>query len=177
MPIRGPRAGSALGRGFYLLSDTARLVYAAFVIDVLARFIVGWKVASTPNTTFVLDALEQAIVARRPTNGLIHHSGQGMQYLSIRYSNHLANAGVQPSVGHVGSSYDNALAETVIGLFRTELIHPNGPWQDLREVEFATLDWISWFNHRRLLEPIGDIPPAEAEAIFYDTITELAQAA
>lgn len=152
-------------------------VYAAFVVDVFACRMVGWKVASAPNTTLVLDALDQAIAARQPGKGLIHHSDQGVQYLSIRYSKRLADVDIQPSVGHVGSSYDNALAETVIGLFKTEVIKRHGPWNGLQDVEFATLDWVDWFNHRRLLEPIGDIPPAEAEANFYATMTESAEVA
>lgn len=152
-------------------------VYAAFIVDVFARRIVGWKVASAPNTALVLDALDQAIAARQPGRGLIHHSDQGVQYLAIRYSKRLADVEIQPSVGHVGSSYDNALAETVIGLFKTEVIDHHGPWRSLQAVEFATLDWVDWFNHKRLLEPIGDIPPAEAEASFYATITKSAKVA
>ena len=152
-------------------------VYTAFVIDVFARHIVGWKVASAPNTALVLDALEQAITVRRPGKGLIHHSDRGVQYLSICYSKHLVDADIRPSVGRVGSSYDNALAETVIGLYKAEVIRRHGPWNGLADVEFATLDWVDWFNHQRLLGPIGNVPPAEAEANFYATITESAKAA
>ncbi len=128
---------------------------------------------------FVLDALEQALHTRRPTqgNGLIHHSDRGSQYVSIKYTERLADAGIEPSVGSVGDSYDNALAETVIGLFKTEVIHRRGPWRSFEAVEFATLEWVDWFNNWRLLEPIGNIPPAEAEARFYAQIEELAMVA
>jgi putative transposase len=142
-------------------------VYVAFVIDVFARRIVGWRVASSLATDFVLDALEQAIYERRgQTNGLVHHSDRGTQYLSMRYTDRLADAGIAPSVGSRGDSYDNALAESVIGLFKTEVIRRKGPWKHLEAVEFATLDWVDWFNHRRLLEPIGYMPPAEYEARY-----------
>jgi transposase InsO family protein len=128
---------------------------------------------------FVLDALEQALHDRRPVQeaGLIHHSDRGSQYLSIKYTERLAEAGIEPSVGSVGDSYDNALAETVIGLFKTEIIERRGPWRGLEAVEFATLEWVDWFNNRRLLEPIGNIPPAEAEARFYAQSQELAMVA
>jgi len=153
-------------------------VYAAFVVDVFARRIVGWRVSSAPNTSLVLDALEQAIHDRQPGQHLIQHTDHGVQYMSLRYSKRLADVGITPSVGRVGNSYDNALAETVIGLFKTEVIRQHhGPWPHRAAVEFAALDWVDWFNHRRLFEPIGDIPPAEAEANFHDTITESAQAA
>jgi putative transposase len=145
-------------------------VYVAFVIDVFARRIVGWRVSSSLATDFVLDALEQAIYDRcgeRP-NGLVHHSDRGTQYLSMRYTDRLADAGIAPSVGSRGDSYDNALAESLIGLFKTEVIRPKGPWRHLDAVEFATLDWVDWFNHRRLLEPIGYLPPAEYEARYYE---------
>ncbi len=145
-------------------------VYVAFVIDVFARRIVGWRVASSLHTDFVLDALEQAIYDRcgDAADGLVHHSDRGTQYLSMRYTDRLADAGIAPSVGSRGDSYDNALAETIIGLFKTEVIRLNGPWRHLEAVEFATLDWVDWFNHRRLLEPIGDVPPAEYEARYYE---------
>ena len=135
-------------------------VYVAFVIDVFARRIVGWRVASSLHTDFVLDALEQAIYDRcgDAADGLVHHSDRGTQYLSMRYTDRLADAGIAPSVGSRGDSYDNALAETIIGLFKTEVIRLKGPWRHLEAVEFATLDWVDWFNHRRLLEPIGDVP-------------------
>ncbi len=145
-------------------------VYVAFVIDVFARRIVGWRVSSSLVTDFVLDALEQAIYDRcgNLANGLVHHSDRGTQYLSMRYTDRLADAGIAPSVGSCGDSYDNALAETIIGLFKTEVIRRKGPWRHLEAVEFATLDWVDWFNHRRLLEPIGDMPPAEYEARYYE---------
>ncbi len=150
----------------------------AFVIDVFARRIVGWKVSSSARTDFVLDALEQALHARRRSGdeGLIHHSDRGVQYVSIRYSERLAEAGIEPSVGSVGDSYDNALAETINGLYKAEVIHRRS-WRSMEAVELATLDWVHWFNHTRLLGPIGNIPPAEAEAIYYRQQRELAIAA
>jgi transposase InsO family protein len=143
-------------------------VYVAFVIDAYARRIVGWRVSRSARADFVLDALEQALHERRPSqrDGLVHHSDRGVQYLSIKYTERLAEADIAPSVGSVGDSYDNALAETVIGLFKTEVIHRRGPWRGIEAVEFATLEWVHWFNHRRLLEPIGNIPPAEAEHLY-----------
>jgi transposase InsO family protein len=143
-------------------------VYVAFVIDVFSRRLVGWRVSSSLATDFVLDALEQAIYARcgSSADGLIHHSDRGTQYLSMRYTNRLAEAGIAPSVGSRGDSYDNALAESIIGLFKTEVIQRTGPWRHLEAVEFATLAWVDWFNHRRLLEPIGYVPPAEYEARY-----------
>ena len=146
-------------------------VYVAFVIDVFARRIVGWRVSSSLRTDFVLDALEQAIYERcgdRPPD-LIHHSDRGSQYLSMRYTERLADAGINPSVGSRGDSYDNALAESVIGLFKTEVIQRKGPWRHTEAVEFATLRWVDWFNNRRLLEPIGHVPPAEYEAQYYES--------
>ena len=145
-------------------------VYVAFVIDVFARRIVGWRVSSSLATDFVLDALEQAIYDRcgAAPDGLVHHSDRGTQYLSMRYTDRLADAGIAPSVGSCGDSYDNALAETIIGLFKTEVIRRKGPWRHLEGVEFATLEWVDWFNHRRLLEPIGYVPPAEYEARYYE---------
>ncbi len=142
-------------------------VYVAFVIDAFARRIVGWRVSRAAHAGFVLDALEQAVHQRQPGSGLIHHSDRGSQYLSIRYTERLAEAGIEPSVGSVGDSYDNALAETINGLFKAEVIHRRGPWRSFDAVEYATLEWVDWFNSRRLLEPIGNIPPAEAEANFY----------
>ena len=143
--------------------------YVAFVIDVFARRIVGWRVSSSMQTDFVLDALEQALYARQPErdNSLVHHSDRGSQYVSIRYSERLAEAGVEPSVGSKGDSYDNALAETINGLYKAELIHRRAPWKTKESLELATLEWVSWFNEQRLLEPIGYIPPAEAEANYY----------
>lgn len=154
---------------FTFVATWSGFVYVAFVIDAYARRIVGWRVSRTAEASFVLDALEQAIHARRPDqgDGLIHHSDRGSQYLSIRYTERLGEAGIAPSVGSVGDSYDNALAETVIGLFKTEVIRRRGPWRSIEPVEFATLEWVDWFNNRRILEPIGNIPPAEAEARFY----------
>ena len=144
-------------------------VHVAFVIDAFARRIVGWRVSRTATAGFVLDALEQAIHQRRPEKGvgLVAHSDRGSQYLAIRYTERLAEAGIEPSVGSVGDSFDNALGETVIGLLKTEVIRRRGPWRSLEAVELATLEWVDWFNHRRLLEPIGHVPPAEAEARFH----------
>ena len=152
-------------------------VYVAFVIDVFARCIVGWRVSRSMQTDLVLDALEQALHARQVGKGLIHHSDRGVQYLSIRYSERLKDAGVQASVGTTGDSYDNAMAETIIGLFKTEVIHARGPWHSLDAVEYATLEWVDWFNNRRLLEPIGHVPPAEFEAEYYRQQPGLAIAA
>jgi transposase InsO family protein len=143
-------------------------VYVAFVTDVFSRRIVGWRVSNSLRSDLALDALEQALAARPDLSELIHHSDRGTQYLSIRYTERLAEAGIEPSVGSVGDSYDNALAETIFGLFKTEVIRKNGPWRNLEEVEFATLEWVDWFNHRRLLEPIGNIPPAELEQLYYE---------
>ena len=154
-------------------------VYVAFVVDVFSRRIVGWRATSTPRTDVALDALEQALHdrSRQGIDGLIHHSDRGSQYLSIRYTERLLQEGIEPSVGSVGDSYDNALAESVIGLFKTEVIRRQGPWKRLEDVEFATLTWVDWFNNRRLLEPIGDIPPAELEAEYYRRRTSQALAA
>ena len=151
-------------------------LYVAFVIDVFARRIVGWHVSSSMQTGFVLDALEQALHARQPklSDGLIHHSDRGSQYVSIRYTERLAEAGIEPSVGSRGDSYDNALAETINGLYKAELIHPRVPWKTRAAVELATLEWVSWFDHQRLLQPIGYIPPAEAEENYYRQQTEKA---
>ena len=155
---------------FTYVATWAGFVYVAFVIDVFARRIVGWRVSSSMRTDFVLDALEQAIYARGGTMpaGLVHHSDQGTQYLSMRYTDRLADAGIAPSVGSRGDAYDNALAESVIGLFKTEVIQRLGPWRNLDGVEIATLTWVDWFNTRRLLEPIGYVPPAEYEAQYYE---------
>jgi transposase InsO family protein len=146
-------------------------VYVAFVIDVFARRIVGWRASASLGADLALDALEQAIYDRCDTNtgDLVHHSDRGTQYLSIRYTERLADAGIELSVGSRGDAYDNALAETVIGLFKTEVIRRCGPWRSLEAVEFATLEWVDWFNHRRLLEPIGYLPPAEYEERYYAT--------
>jgi putative transposase len=143
----------------------------AFVIDVYSRYIVGWRVSRTAHASFVLDALEQAVCQRRPVKGeLIHHSDRGSQYLSIKYTERLKDAGIDPSVGSVGDSYDNAMAETINGLYKAEVIHRKGPWRSFESVEFETLKWVDWFNNRRLLEPIGNIPPAEAETNYYATL-------
>ena len=143
-------------------------VFVAFVIDVFSRMIVGWRVSSSLKTELALDALEQAIYDRPVDEGLIHHSDHGIQYLSIRYSERLDEAGITPSVGSVGDSYDNALAETINGLYKTECIRQRGPFRNFEMVEFATLEWVDWFNNRRLLEPIGNIPPAEFEEMYYN---------
>jgi putative transposase len=153
---------------FTYVSTWQGWLYVAFVIDVYARRIVGWRVSSSMHTEFVLDALEQALYARRPERdgALIHHSDRGSQYVSIRYSERLAEAGIEPSVGSKGDSYDNALAETINGLYKAEVIHRRS-WPTRESVELATLEWVAWFNDHRLLEPIGYVPPAEAEANYY----------
>jgi len=142
-------------------------VYVAFVIDVYSRMIVGWRVSRSLRSDLALDALEQALHSRPGNKQLVHHSDRGVQYVSIRYTERLAEAGIEPSVGSVGDSYDNAMAETIIGLFKAEIIHRRGPWRGLDHVEFATLDWVDWFNNERLLEPIGYIPPVEFEELYY----------
>ena len=172
---------------FTYVATWAGFVYVAFVIDTFARRIVGWRASPTAHAGFVLDALEQALHHRRPTHsgGLIHHSDRGSQYVSIKYTERLAEAGIEPSVGSVGDSYDNpvlsevegALAETINGLYKAEVIHRRGPWRSFEAVEYATLEWVDWFNHRRLLEPIGNIPPAEAEERYYATIDQSAMTA
>jgi putative transposase len=149
-------------------------VYVAFVIDVFSRKIVGWRATASLRTDLALDALEQALWARPDIEGLIHHSDRGVQYLSIRYTERLAEAGIEPSVGSIGDSYDNALAESVIGLFKTEVIRREGPWRGIEQVELATLDWVCWYNQHRLLEPIGYVPPAEFEEMYYRNQTALA---
>ena len=153
---------------FTYVSTWQGWLYVAFVIDVYARRIVGWRVSSSMHTDFVLDALEQALHARQPERdgALTHHSDRGSQYVSIRYTERLAEAGIEPSVGSKGDSYDNALAETINGLYKAEVIHRRS-WPNRESVELATLEWVSWFNHHRLLGPIGYIPPAEAEANYY----------
>jgi len=155
----------------------AGFVYVAFVIDVFARRIVGWRVTRSLHTELMLDALEQALHARRAGQGLIHHSDRGSQYLSICYTERLAEAGIEASVGSVGDSYDNALAETLIGLYKAEVIHARGPWRTLDAVEYATLEWVDWFNNRRLLEAIGNVPPAEYERSYYQLNEAQAMAA
>jgi putative transposase len=167
--FKAPRPNALWVSDFTYVATWAGFVYVAFVIDVFARRIVGWRVSRTAHAGFVLDALEQALHARRPVrgSGLVHHSDRGVQYVSIKYTERLAAAGIEPSVGSVGDSYDNALAETINGLYKAELIHRRGSWRSFEAVEFATLEWVDWFNNRRLLGPIGNRPPAEAEAAYY----------
>jgi transposase InsO family protein len=162
---------------FTYVATWSGFVYVAFVIDVFARRIIGWRASRSMHAELVLDALEQAVWSRSGISGVVHHSDRGSQYLSIRYTERLAEVGAQPSVGSVGDSYDNALAETVIGLYKTELIHRRGPWRNLEAVEYATLEWVDWFNNRRILEPIGNIPPAELEASYYQSMGQLPMAA
>jgi len=149
-------------------------VYVAFVIDAFARNIVGWCVSNHLRTDLALDALEQAIHARITGQGLVHHSDRGSQYVAIRYTDRLSDAGIEASVGSVGDAYDNALAESVIGLFKTEVIQRRRSWSSLKQVEFSTLEWVDWFNHRRLLEPIGYVPPVEYEEAYYNSQTQAA---
>ena len=177
--FRAPAPDMLWVSDFTYVATWAGFVYVAFVIDTYARRIVGWRASRTAHAGFVLDALEQALHDRRPTpsGGLIHHSDRGSQYVSIKYTERLAEAGIEPSVGSVGDSYDNALAETINGLYKAEVIHRRGPWRSFEAVEYATLEWVDWFNHRRLLEPIGNIPPAEAEERYYATIEQSAMAA
>ena len=176
--FRAPQPNVLWVSDFTYVATWQGFVYVAFVIDVFARRIVGWRVSRTAHADFVLDALEQALHDRRPLKGgLIHHSDRGGQYLAIRYTERLLEAGIEPSVGSVGDSYNNALAETIIGLFKTEVIRPRGPWRNLETVEFATLEWVDWYNNRRLLEPIGNIPPAEAEERYYAQLEAPAMAA
>ncbi|MDH7976096.1 IS3 family transposase, partial [Sphingomonas sp. AR_OL41] len=183
---------------FTYVSTWGGFVYVAFVIDVYARYIVGWRVSRTTHASFVLDALEQALNDRRAVHrgGLIHHSDRGSQYVSIKYTERLAEAGIEPSVGSVGDSYDNALAETINGLYKAEVIHRRGPWRSFEALEFATLEWVDWLFNRRLLEPIGNIcsatiwvrdshpdcraaniPPAEAEQRYYAILDDVPMAA
>jgi putative transposase len=176
--FRAPHPNALWVSDFTYVATWQGFVYVAFVIDVFARGIVGWRVSRTAHADFVLDALEQALHDRRPMRGgLIHHSDRGGQYLAIRYTERLLEAGIEPSVGSVGDSYDNALAETVIGLFKTEVIRRRGPWRTMEAVELATLEWVDWYNNRRLLEPIGNMPPAEAEARYYAQLEPAAMAA
>ncbi|RSU25869.1 IS3 family transposase [Sphingomonas koreensis] len=167
--FRAPAPNRLWVSDFTYVATWAGFVYVAFVIDTYARRIVGWRASRTTHASFVLDALEQALHDRRPVHrgGLVHHSDRGSQYVSIKYTERLAEAGIEPSVGSVGDSYDNALAETINGLYKAGVIHRRGPWRNFEAVEYATLEWVDWFNHRRLLEPIGNIPPAEAEEQYY----------
>jgi len=177
--FRAPRPNVLWVSDFTYVATWAGFVYVAFVIDAYARRIVGWRVSRSAHAGFVLDALEQALHDRRPVSGsgLVHHSDRGVQYVSIKYTERLVEAGLEPSVGSVGDSYDNALAETINGLYKAEVIHRRGPWRSMEAVEYATLEWVDWFNNRRLLEPIGNIPPAEAEAAYYANHDEQAIAA
>ena len=177
--FKAPRPNALWVSDFTYVATWSGFAYVAFIIDAYARRIVGWRVSRTAHTGFVLDALEQALHERRPLHrgGLVHHSDRGSQYVSIHYTERLAQAGIEPSVGSVGDSYDNALAESINGLYKAEVIHRRGPWRSLEAVEFATLEWVDWFNHRRLLEPIGNIPPAEAEERYYAMLDEPAMAA
>ena len=167
--FHAPRPNALWVSDFTYVSTWTGFVYVAFVIDAYARRIVGWRTSRTAHAGFVLDALEQALYDRRPAHrgGLVHHSDRGSQYVSIKYTERLAEAGIEPSVGSVGDSYDNALAETINGLYKAEVIHRRGSWRTMEAVELATLGWVDWFNNRRLLEPIGNIPPAEAELRYY----------
>ena len=158
---------------FTYVATWAGFVFVAFIIDVFSRMIVGWRASTSMNADLTLDALEQAIWARDISGKLIHHSDHGSQYLSIRYSERLAEAGIEASVGSVGSAYDNALAETINGLYKTEVIRKRGPWKNLEAVEYATLEWVHWFNNVRLFEPIGSIPPAELEKSYYTNLHSL----
>jgi transposase InsO family protein len=177
--FQAPRPNALWVSDFTYVTTWAGFVYVAFVIDTYARRIVGWRVSRSAHAGFVLDALEQAIADRRPVAGagLVHHSDRGVQYVSIKYTERLAEAGLVPSVGSVGDSYDNALAETINGLYKAEVIHRKGPWRSFEAVEYATLEWVDWFNNRRLLEPIGNVPPAEAEAAYYKAMEEPAKLA
>ena len=163
------RANQLWVSDFTYVSTWQGWVYVAFIIDVFARSIVGWRVSRSMTTDFVLDALEQALCARQLERDqtLIHHSDKGSQYVSIRYTERLQEAGIDPSVGSTGDSYDNALAETINGLYKAEPIHRRGPWKSADAVEWATLEWVSWFNQQRLMAPLGYVPPAEAEANYY----------
>ena len=167
--FRAERPNQLWVSDFTYVSTWQGWVYVAFVVDVFSRRIVGWRQSSSMHTEFVLDALEQALYDRKPTedDGLVHHSDRGSQYLSIRYSERLAEAGIEPSVGSKGDSYDNALAETINGLYKAEVIHRRGPWKTKQAVELATLEWVAWFNHHRLMAPLGYLPPAEFEAHYH----------
>jgi putative transposase len=177
--FQAPRPNALWVADFTYVPTWTGFVYVAFVIDTFARRIVGWRVSRSAHAGFVLDALEQALCQRRPIKGggLVHHSDRGSQYVSIRYTERLAEAGVETSVGSVGDSYDNALAETINGLYKAEVIHRRGPWRTLEAVEFSTLEWVDWFNNKRLLGPIGYIPPAEAELRYHEADHHAAMAA
>ncbi|RVU21605.1 IS3 family transposase [Methylobacterium oryzihabitans] len=177
--FKAPRPNALWVSDFTYVATWSGFVYVAFVIDVFARRIVGWRASRNAHASFVLDALEQALHERCPVqgSGLVHHSDRGSQYLALRYTERLAGAGIEPSVGSVGDSYDNALAETINGLFKAEVIHRRGPWRSFEAVEYATLEWVDWYNNRRLLAPIGNVPPAEAEARYHTHVRDQALAA
>jgi putative transposase len=177
--VPGTAAKRAVGFGFYLRRDLGGVRLRRLCHRYLRPAHRRLACVTDAHTSFVLDALEQALHERRPIHraGLVHHSDRGSQYVSIKYTERLAEAGIEPSVGSVGDSYDNALAETINGLYKAEIIHRRGPWRSFEAVEFATLEWVDWFNHRRLLEPIGNIPPAEAEDRYYATLELPAMAA
>ncbi len=162
---------------FTYVSSWQGMVYVAFVIDVFARKIVGWRVSTSMTTGFVPDALNQAIYQRVPSGDLVHHSDRGSQYPSIRYTERLSEAGIDPSVGSVGDSYDNALAESTIGLFKTEVIDFMGPWKSVGQIEWETLKWVNWYNTKRLHSKIGYVTPQEAEENFYEALIEAEKAA
>ena len=177
--FHAPRPNALWLSDFTYVATWQGFVCVAFVIDAYARHIVGWRVSRTTHAAFVLDALEQALADRRPLQGcgLVHHSDRGVQYVSLRYTKRLAEAGIEPSVGSVGDSYGNALAESTNGLYKTEVIRKRGPWRSLEAVEFATLEWLDWFNNRRLLEPVGNVPPAEADERYDAELEALPKAA
>jgi transposase InsO family protein len=162
---------------FTFVATWSGWVYVAFVIDVFSRMIVGWRVASSMSGELTLDALEQALWARDRNGGLIHHSDSGIQYLAFHYTERQAEEGIDSSVGTVGDSYDNAMSESIIGLYKTEVIRPRNPWRGVETVKYATLEWVDWFNNRRLLGPIGDIPPVELERAYLDLVDAPAVAA
>ena len=165
--FRSERPNQLWVSDFTYVSTWQGWVYVAFVVDGFSRRIVGWRQSSSMHTEFALDALEQALYDRKPSDGLVHHSDRGSQYPSIRYSERLAEAGIEPSVGSKGDSYDNALAETINGLYKAEVIHRRGPWKSKQAVELTTLEWVAWFDHHRLMEPLGYVPPAEFEANYH----------
>ena len=177
--FKAPRPNALWLSDFTYVATWTGFVYLAFVIDAYARRIVGWRASRTAHAGFLLDALEQALHDRRPVHrcGLVHHSDRGSQYVSIKDTERLTEAGIEPSVGSVGDSYDNALAEMINGLYKAEVIHRRGPWRSFEAVKFATLEWVEWFNNRRLIEPIGNIPPAEAEDRYDAMMEQLPMAA
>ena len=172
--FRAERPNQLWVSDFTYVSTWQGWLYVAFVVDVFARRIVGWRVSTSMRTDFVLDALEQALYARQPEQdgSLIHHSDRGSQYVSIRYSERLAEAGIEPSVGSKGDSYDNALAETINGLYKAELIRRRAPWKTREAVELATLEWVAWFNNHRLMAALDYVPPAEFEANYYRNLEQ-----